>query len=326
MKGSYEITIKNRRIQYKFKIVRNITILKGDSATGKTTLIEMISAYQTTREKSGIQLTCKKPCVVLTDQNWQLNLSQIKDSIIFIDEGSSFVMSKNFYGNIKNTSNYYVIVTRTNLYNLPYSIKEIYGIKNTSQNKYQGTKQIYNEFYPIYDKITLKIQKPDLIIVEDSKAGYEFFSELCKKHSISCITANGKSNIYKKLLTVTEENILVIADGAAFGSEIENILEMTHIKNLGIYLPESFEWLLLKANLLKDIDTENILKNPSDYIESSEYFSWETFFTKLITDKTHGTYLSYSKNSLNSSYLQDKESNAIMKIFPSNLQNLFGEK
>ena len=39
MKGSFEVIVKNRRIQYKFTICRNITILKGDSATGKTTLI-----------------------------------------------------------------------------------------------------------------------------------------------------------------------------------------------------------------------------------------------------------------------------------------------
>ena len=69
MTGSYEITVKNRRIQYKFTINRNITVLKGDSATGKTTLIEMISAYQRAGENSGIQLACKKKCVVLDELN-----------------------------------------------------------------------------------------------------------------------------------------------------------------------------------------------------------------------------------------------------------------
>ena len=46
MKGNYEIIVKNARIQYKFTLERNITVLKGDSATGKTTLIDMISAFQ----------------------------------------------------------------------------------------------------------------------------------------------------------------------------------------------------------------------------------------------------------------------------------------
>ncbi len=46
MKGSIDVLVKNARIQYKSTINRNITILKGDSATGKTTLIDMIANYQ----------------------------------------------------------------------------------------------------------------------------------------------------------------------------------------------------------------------------------------------------------------------------------------
>ena len=140
MTGAYEIIVKNRRVQYKFTINRNITILKGDSATGKTTLIEMISAYQRNGEKSGIQLSCKKNCVVLDELNWELNLSKISDSIVFIDEGSPFITSQDFAQAAKKSDNYYVIATRTNLYNIPYSTKEIYGIKNASQTKYCSKK------------------------------------------------------------------------------------------------------------------------------------------------------------------------------------------
>ncbi|MBR4629682.1 MAG: hypothetical protein IKO57_04475 [Treponema sp.] len=323
MTGAYEIIVKNRRVQYKFTINRNITILKGDSATGKTTLIEMISAYQRNGEKSGIQLSCKKNCVVLDELNWELNLSKISDSIVFIDEGSPFITSQDFAQAAKKSDNYYVIATRTNLHNIPYSTKEIYGIKNASQNRYQGTKQIYNEFYPLYDKITSASIKPELIIVEDSKSGYEFFSAICKKNGIDCESADGKSNIYKKLLPSTKDNVLVIADGAAFGSEIEDVLEISHIKNLGIYLPESFEWLVLKANLMNDGDVNKILEQPSAYIESADYFSWEIFFTKLLMDKTHGTYLSYTKKELNPAYLQDKESKAILSVMPEEMQSEF---
>ena len=45
MKGSYDVKVENRRLQYKFRINRNVTILRGDSATGKTTLIDMIAAH-----------------------------------------------------------------------------------------------------------------------------------------------------------------------------------------------------------------------------------------------------------------------------------------
>lgn len=59
MKGKYEVVVKSRRVQYKFSVIRNITILRGDSATGKTTLIDMIAAYQENGEASGVTVISK---------------------------------------------------------------------------------------------------------------------------------------------------------------------------------------------------------------------------------------------------------------------------
>ncbi|MDE5892733.1 MAG: Fis family transcriptional regulator, partial [Acetatifactor sp.] len=38
MKGKYRVIVENKNIKYDFEIKRNITIIKGDSATGKTAL------------------------------------------------------------------------------------------------------------------------------------------------------------------------------------------------------------------------------------------------------------------------------------------------
>ena len=42
MKGRYRVIVQNNRLHYDFEIKRNITIIQGDSATGKTTLINML--------------------------------------------------------------------------------------------------------------------------------------------------------------------------------------------------------------------------------------------------------------------------------------------
>lgn len=42
MRGKYRIIIENRKMKYDFEIKRNLTIIKGDSATGKTTLVDMV--------------------------------------------------------------------------------------------------------------------------------------------------------------------------------------------------------------------------------------------------------------------------------------------
>lgn len=132
MTGKYDIVVQNRRLQYKFTIERNITVLRGDSATGKTTLINMIASYQQNGEASGITINCEKTCTVLTGLRWQENLALIHDSIVFIDEGDKFVLSEDFARAVKNSDNYYVIATRAPLTNLPYSVDEIYGIRNST--------------------------------------------------------------------------------------------------------------------------------------------------------------------------------------------------
>ena len=58
MTGSFQITVSNETVKYEFVIRRNITIIRGDSATGKTTLVEMIREYYESGENSGIQLNC----------------------------------------------------------------------------------------------------------------------------------------------------------------------------------------------------------------------------------------------------------------------------
>jgi len=212
------------------------------------------------------------------------------------------------------TDNYYVIATRSSLFALPYSVKEIYGIRNRGGNKYQGTKRLYSEFYQLYREGKLegsRLPKPELVIVEDRNSGYEFFSAVCEKKGIACISAEGKSNVYRVIREAKADTVLVITDGAAFGPEIERVLSLSRIKNLVLFMPESFEWLILKSGLIQGVDP--ILEKPYAYIESSQHFSWERFFTELLIDKTRDSYLAYQKKKLNPVYLQEREAEAIQK-------------
>ena len=311
MKGRHEILVRNARVQYKFTVERNITILRGDSATGKTTLIDMIAAYQRAGEQSGVTLRADKPCVVLTEQRWELVLGSIKDSIVFIDEGARFVTSRDFARAVRDSDNYYVIATRASLPALPYSTKEIYGIKNKAGNRYQGTKRLYAEFFPLVDSEASTIGQPDLVIVEDTNAGFEFFKHFFQSYGIRCVSAQGKTKIFKTLKEEQYTHALVIADGAAFGPEIERVLSMRQVKNISVFLPESFEWLVLKSDLLNDPEVRTILAKPSDHIASENYFSWEQFFTALLVECSRGTYLAYAKSRLNQNYLSN---NVIEKI------------
>lgn len=319
MKGIYSITVQNKRIRYQFELKRNITVIRGDSATGKTTLIDMIQEYYEEGEESGIFLQCDKECAVISsNRRWKQELAGVEDSIVFIDEGNKFVFDIEFASYIKSTDNYYVIVTREGIPTLPYSVKEIYGIRNSG--KYGNLKQIYNEFYPFYTvKEDSQIDKKEMIITEDSNSGYQFFDSVSKDFGIKCETANGKSNIFSELQYLNKEKkerkILIIADGAAFGSEIEKIEKMRRLNNqIDLYLPESFEWMILKSGILEENKIEEILENPEENIDSKKYFSWERFFTELLIQETTGTQFQYFKSKLNEYYMKGQVRDRILNV------------
>ena len=42
MKGIHKVVVGTKYLKYEFELRRNLTIIRGDSATGKTTLVDMI--------------------------------------------------------------------------------------------------------------------------------------------------------------------------------------------------------------------------------------------------------------------------------------------
>ena len=120
----------------------------------------------------------------------------------------------------------------------------------------------------------------------------------------------------------TGKKIVVIADGAAIGCEMDRIGKKIRENGQSfLFLPESFEWLLLKSGMIDGKRIQGILDQPEDFIDSQQYISWERYFTKLLTEETQDTYLHYEKRSLNKNYLHRQIRNAVlsamegMKVF-----------
>ena len=66
MKGRYQFRVKSKKVLFDFTIRRNITVIKGDSATGKTTLLHMLYEYLRVGRESGYS--------VATDVNYYVYL------------------------------------------------------------------------------------------------------------------------------------------------------------------------------------------------------------------------------------------------------------
>lgn len=316
MKGSHRVIVESKKVKYDFIISRNITILTGDSGSGKTVLIDLIREYRRYGADSGVFLSCDCECKTIDNEDWERQIEETTNSIIFIDEGNRFLISKRFAELVQQSDNYFVLATREKLPMLPYSVKEIYGFRQSG--KFHEAKKKYNEIYHLYGEISENENiNPQLVITEDSNSGYDFFHELSEEKEIGCISAFGKSNVIKQLQESekTEGTRLVIVDGAAFGSEMRDVSEYVKVAgNVVLYAPESFEWLLLSTNVIPNANITDIMQAPENYIESKEYVSWERFFTEVLVEKTRNDPVwEYSKKKLAKVYLSSKVTGAVKK-------------
>ena len=317
MKGIQHIEVFNRTTKFEFDLYRNITVIRGDSGTGKTTLYNMIADYARLREESGVNLSSLKPCVVLEPNvDYQYQLSTCRNSIVFIDEGARYLSSPSFAEAVRDSDNYYVIFNREGLPNLPYSVDEIYEI--VTSGRYHSLRKFYpsGELHRYTSNLPRTTEDFQVLLSEDIGAGQEFFRALLGQTKVRCEAAGGKTLIFQWLKEHSAESTLVIADGAAFGAEIDKVMQLCrqYSGRMQLCLPESFEWLILKSGIIPENRSEiaEILQNPSAYIESGDYFSWEQFFTAELIRRTTGTQLKYSKKRINKAYLQGSNPRRIL--------------
>lgn len=316
MKGRVKIVVSTKRLRYELNLRRNITIIQGDSASGKTTLIQIISDYLSGRTGPGTEVICDRKCVVLSGdtENALTQLRFLTNTVVFVDEQEKFLHTKVFAKAVLTSDCYFVLVTRDGLNMLPYSVNEIYYLKNSGY--YQNTRQVYNSMHQVYPEI----DPPEKIAVstvltEDSNSGHDMFEAICHDLKISCDSANGKSNVANYILSHKDKQIFAIVDGAAFGADMQSTMHAISFNQTSyVWTPESFEYLILQSGIIQAEGLREMLKNPEEFIESGKYSSWERFFTQLLEDLTQNTIYAYNKKKLNLNYLTKGNIEKIKKI------------
>ena len=95
MTGKYDIEIYNKRVHYHLTVKRNITVIQGDSATGKTELLRMISDYENNGISSGITQICEKRCVVIENASCKKGLPHCSNALYLLMKEHHFYAVKN---------------------------------------------------------------------------------------------------------------------------------------------------------------------------------------------------------------------------------------
>lgn len=299
MLGIYNLIVSNKRVKFNLQIDRKITIIQGDSSTGKSYMVDRLADFvKLGEENSGVQVITefKKIHILSKDSSWESAMSNYRNYLMVIDEDQPNLYTKEFAKMVNNSDNYFLIVARDPLKNLNYSVRSIYRFENTQLNL---NGKLYTTTYSVneYKDQLCELYNPKLV-VEDSGMGYDFYDRTFPNKVIS---AEGNSNVETivRRMSLTED-VCAIVDGAAFGCYIKNLCRFIDISpsNIVLLMPESFEGVILKSKFFENkLEVESIVNRTYDYCDSREYLSWEQFYTDKLTyfmKKYHK--LNYSKS------------------------------
>lgn len=284
METKHDVIVNNKRgVQFKFTVYRKFTIIRGDSATGKTTLFQMVSDAASSR-MSGVTVSCDVPVRPLNESGYLRELQEESGRIYVIDEDFGPLKSMEFAKAATISDNCFLIITRESLSAIPYSYKEIYGIK--ASGKFHSLERIFPDYETLRDA--------DAIVTEDEDSGYEYY----KTYFGSKVSSSkGNSNLSK----YGSDNTLLIGDGCAIGAYIQDLL----LTGADLYLPESFEYMLLQKDMFSRVaEVQQSIRYPEEMIGTG-YASPERYYTALLSQITQNTPARYSKTSLNECYVKD---------------------
>lgn len=279
MKGSYNVTLKDRKFNYTLTVNRKITLIRGDSGTGKTTMLN--SLRKAIRGDIGRSFACEIPCIVLDMDEWLIQLETKENCIFFLDEDFYAIRHKELDKAIKRASAYFVIIVRKEWTKLSYSMDEMYKLKSKDK--------IYTIEKSNWRENNSVSFKPDIIITEDENSGYRFFQEVAG-FDVECISSQSNSKIMRLLenSNFINSNILIVLDASAFGPYIKGLYDYIKndlkVRNNNYYIlaPESFEFMILESAMYNNHPiVKDFIINPYEYADTS-YTSIESYSTELL--------------------------------------------
>lgn len=297
MVGEHTLVVENRKVRYEITIKHKLNIIIGESGTGKTLMCKMLN--EGVKLRGGTPIRVKSDLKVTTVES----LEELKSvvftgyQLVVIDE----IYFKNMvYGDsgesiarlVKDKDVYCIFITREHGFTcLPV---DVYACYRFSSSMKSNKTFVCNE--QLYDWSDIDTLRPSYVYTEDTGVGETFFSKTLPNALVRGVGGTGN---FKKLLstlkTSNSDSVFLVADGCAFGMLMPIYLELRKEVNyrLKLFLPPSFEYLILASGIIPKVDMNRLI-NAYSYSRIEKYMSLEKYYEDYLSEVTNGK---LSKNS-----------------------------
>lgn len=245
-----DIQIEGNGVKYTIPIRSKYTILTGNGAIGKSSVLKIDWDRVTTSKKVTRFLGF--------DDITMLALKSGINAIYLVDEDIIEELTNEDAELFHKSACQFLLIGRNTGDKFSVDYRDILTLRQSG--KYYRAVRMY----PDLDKFI----EHNSYLCEDKKSGYLYFSNRLQ----NVRSAEGKDNIPD----IVKKDDLIIADGAAFGHLIRELYG-----KYDLYLPISFEYLCCKA--LKP-NHPAVQENIHKSIDPSKFISLEGYYTAVLMD------------------------------------------
>ena len=284
----------------KIDLERRLTFVTGLSGSGKTSFVRIMN----TQNNENVEHSSTIQVFFFVNANGFEQLVSVKDRIVILDDYGALQRGDfiNFVKGYALSNNLWFLIFGREDSSIPVSFNSVYIMRSIGREFTASKLGIVAKTY--------KLVGFDLILVEDSKSGFEFVKRL-NSTSAFVESTHGASNIYRKLKSLRESgvdklNIFLFVDMASYGVsflQLQSLLSRKEYRGYNICLMtdyECFEELLLRTNMLNgSVDLSSL-----EQTDANNYVSWENFYEDVLNKVTEGKLFRAYHGSMTKCYVE----------------------
>lgn len=239
------VRVSSKRVDYVFEINSKWTILRGDTSTGKTTLVQLLKGAHAKIESGELVFRPLPRLDSLDWEDWERAILRVDENTVFYeDEDDLGNISLKMQGVFVKSSAAFLLVCRDTLPGIPHAVSDLCEVVVTRKDGKITNTLVPVKFNAATDTTIYGMYKT--LCTEDSKSGFIFFYSYLHR----VVSAFGKD----KIPDLIEHSVrtLYLVDACGFGpTYYRSMGALDHSGTNGIKFIESFEALVLRSDFLQ---------------------------------------------------------------------------
>lgn len=134
------IKVHTVKVTYDLDFKRSVSVIRGESGTGKTYLSVLLEQYQRLKGSSGVSITCDRHVTTVLEDpvNYNTYIAEHCNDVVFLDEEVAIRKASSLLRGLKDAGAWIVVISRKDSKKkyVECAVDSVYSIHTSGKYKY----------------------------------------------------------------------------------------------------------------------------------------------------------------------------------------------